>query len=105
MRKDKPKGMSEEAYRKMANKTTVTIKGVEYTIQSVSTSWLLRLMDKCGITGGKSKDTEKYWHEIFTNCVVSPPEVQSKGLRYFDENEDGGAAFDLYREIESFLTE
>lgn len=87
----------------MAKTKTVTIKGKEFTLQSVSPSWYYDFNDECGNTGGGKRKSTKYMDGMFKNCVISPPEVKADGMKYFDEQEDLSTAEKLIAEIESFL--
>jgi hypothetical protein len=103
--KDKPKGMSEGFYRTMAKTIKVEVRGVEYTLQSVSPSWFYDTCDKYGITGDKQQRTKDFRDIIIKNCVVSPTEVREKGLKYFDDTDDIAGSQELFRAIDSFLVE
>ncbi len=99
----KPKGLSERSYRKyMAKTKSVTINGMEFTLQSVSPTWYLNHNDETGMTSAKPK-TARYMDGLFRNVVVSPKEVQNGGMEYFDAAEDLSTAEKLVKEIESFL--
>ena len=89
----------------MAKQKEVTVRGQEFTLQSVSPTWYLEQNDKHGMTGGGSRNTPGYMDVIFRNCVIKPTEVASKGMKYFDESEDVKTAIDLLKAIESFLVE
>ena len=56
------------------------------------------------MTGGK-RDTTKYLDTIFKNCVISPPEIKSEGMAYFDGKEDVKTPEKLIKAIEQFLRE
>lgn len=86
----------------MAKTRKVIINGAEYELQSVSPTWYLDLNDECGMTGGKRK-TAKYMDSLFKNTVTAPKEVSTKGMQYFEEQEDISSAEKLLVEIESFL--
>jgi len=86
----------------MATQKKVTVRGQEFTLQSVSPTWYLEQNDKYGMTGGK-RQTPAYMDVMFRNCVISPPELTGSGMAYFDEREDIKTAIDLLKEIESFL--
>lgn len=89
----------------MAKQKKVTVRGQEFTLQSVSPSWYLEQNDKCGMTGGGSRNTTKYMDVMFRNCIVAPADVANSGMAYFDEQDDVKTAIDLLKEIESFLVE
>lgn len=86
----------------MAKTKEVEIGKQKFTLQSVSPSWYYDFNDECGNTGGKRRST-KYMDGMFRNCVISPPEIKSKGMTYFDENDDLGTAEKLIAAIEQFL--
>lgn len=86
----------------MAKTKKIIINGAEYELQSVSPTWYLDLNDECGMTGGKRK-TAKYMDNLFKNTVTAPKEVSTKGMQYFEEQEDISSAEKLLVEIESFL--
>ena len=96
----RPRGMREAGYRKfMAKQEVIRINGTEFVLQSVSPQWYMDNLDRFG----RGKNTSKYIDELFKNVVVSPPEVASKGMEYFNEKEDLATATTLLEEIESFL--
>lgn len=96
------KNMSERWYRKLARTETKIIRGVEYTLQSVSPKWYFDTNDRCGMTGDR-KDMYAYMDAMIKNVVVSPPEVAAGGMRYFDAQEDIATPEALIKEIERFL--
>ena len=101
----RPKSLSERGYRKyMAKQKKVTVEGQEFTLQSVSPTWYFGVNDDCGMTGGK-RDTTKYLDTMFKNVVISPPEVKSDGMAFFDEHEDVKTPEKLIKAIEQFLRE
>lgn len=83
----------------MAKQETIRINGQEYILQSVSPQWYMDNLDRFG----RGKNTAKYIDELIRNIVVSPPEVASKGMEYFNEQEDVATPTLLMEEIESFL--
>lgn len=87
----------------MAKQKKVSVEGQEFTLQSVSPSWYFQTNDECGMTGGRSRDTTKYLDTMFKNVVISPPEVASQGMSYFDEKEDVKTPEKLIKAIEQFL--
>ncbi|GHU69887.1 hypothetical protein FACS1894184_14580 [Clostridia bacterium] len=89
----------------MAKNKKVTINDIDYTLQSVSMTWYLDQLDKYGIVGSGKRDTRGYWDTLFRNVVISPPEITSQGISYFDKADDMSLGFKLHSEIESFLTE
>ena len=98
-----PKGLTERSYRKyMAKQKKVTVNGTEYTLQSVSPTWYFNHNDECGMTGGKRK-TVNYIDGLIKNIVISPKEVSTQGISYFEEAEDISTPEKLMTEIESFL--
>lgn len=102
---NRPKSLSERGYRKYMSKTKkVTIGEQEFTLQSVSPKWYFDFNDECGMNGGKRALT-KYIDGLIKNCVVSPPELKSVGLDYFEEKEDIRTPEKLVKEIEQFLRE
>lgn len=99
----RPKGLSERSYRKyMAKQKKVTVNGTEYTLQSVSPTWYFNHNDECGMTGGKRK-TAEYIDGLFKNVVISPKEVNTQGMSYFEDTDDIATPEKLMGEIESFL--
>ena len=88
----------------MSKTKKVTIGEQEFTIQRVSPTWYFQTNDECGMTGGK-RDTTKYLDTIFKNCVISPPEIKSEGMAYFDGKEDVKTPEKLIKAIEQFLRE
>lgn len=104
--RNKPKSLTERGYRKyMAKTKKVTVEGQEFTLQSVSPSWYFQTNDECGMTGGRSRDTNKYLDTMFRNVVIAPAEVSSQGMSYFDEKEDVKTPEKLIKAIEQFLRE
>jgi hypothetical protein len=99
----RPKGVCKEVYRKMAKTKQVTINGKDFTLQSADMDWYLDQCDRYGITGSGRRNTSGYWDVLFRNCVIDPPEVMTKGIKYFID--DMALGFKLHNEIESFLTE
>jgi len=103
---EKPLALSERRYRKlMAKQKTITIKGQEYTLQSVSPTWYMDQNDKFGMTGGSKKETAKYMDIMFRNVVIAPAEIANKGMAYFEDTEDIKTAVELLKEIEAFFLE
>lgn len=88
----------------MAKTKTIKIGDQEFTLQSVSPTWYFGVNDECGMTGGK-RDTTKYLDTMFKNTVISPAEVKSEGMAYFDEKEDVKTPEKLIKAIEQFLRE
>ena len=86
----------------MARIATVTIDDVDYTLQSVSPSWFYELQDDCGI-GTNDRDMKKFINELLKNVVVSPAEIKSEGIKYFDKKDDIGTSEKLTKEIMAFL--
>lgn len=86
----------------MARQKMVSINGVDYKLQSVSPSWYIGINDKYGMTGGK-KNTVGYMDDLLKNVVVEPKEVQSNGIKYFDDADDVSSLEALFTEIEFFL--
>ena len=87
----------------MAKKKDVVIRGLSCRLQSVSPSWYFDLMTDC--KDGGNLDNRRYMDELLRACVISPAEIRSKGLAYFDEREDRRTAMDLVKEINRFLDE
>ena len=83
----------------MAKQKKVTVNGTEYTLQSVSPTWYFNHNDECG---GKRK-TVNYIDGLIKNIVISPKEVSTQGISYFEEAEDISTPEKLMTEIESFL--
>lgn len=83
----------------MAKQATVIVNGNEYILQSVSPQWYLDNVDRFG----RGKNTAKYIDELIRNVVVSPPEVASRGLAYFNDLEDIATPTMLSEAIETFL--
>lgn len=86
----------------MARRTTVTIYGQEFILQSVSPTWYMDNSDEHGMSTGR-KHTSKYADALFKNCVISPAEIKVQGMKYFDEREDIASAGELLAAIETFL--
>ena len=86
----------------MAKQKKVTVNGTEYTLQSVSPTWYFNHNDECGMTGGNRK-TAEYIDGRFKNVVISPKEVNTQGMSYFEDTEDIATPEKLMGEIESFL--
>lgn len=102
---ERPKGIGERSYRKyMARQSEKTINGTKYTLQSVSPQWYMEINDEYGMTGGK-RDTAGYIDTLFKNVVVSPKEVATEGIGYFNKSNDIDTTEKLLKEIESFLRE
>lgn len=96
----RPRSLREEGYRRFMAKTMEkTIGGEDYVLQSVSPEWYLDNYDRFG----RGKNTKRYADELIKNVVVSPPEIASRGIAYFNERDDVGAAMELVDEIENFL--
>ena len=89
----------------MARTKTVTVNGVDYSLQSVTFSWYSNLTDLYINPANGRKNTAKYVDALIKGCVTAPAEVAKLGLKYFDEQEDLATPGDLAREIESFLSE
>jgi len=89
----------------MAKTKAKELNGVEYKFQSVSPRWYYDINDRYGNTGGGRKNSPDYMDEMFRNVVISPPEVATRGLSYFEDNDDLKGAEDLIGEIERFLRE
>ena len=101
---ERPKSLSERGYRKyMARQKKVTVKGTEFTLQSVSPSWYYETNDECGNTGSGKRKSAKYMDGLFAPGVISPPEVKAQGMEYFDEKEDLKTPEQLIGAIEQFL--
>ena len=99
----RPKSLTERGYRKYMSRTeTVEINGTEYTFQSVSPSWYYKNQDDCGI-GTSDRDSKKYVDNILKNVVISPAEIKTEGMKYFDKNDDISTVSTLVKEIERFL--
>lgn len=99
----RPKGLTERSYRKyMAKQKKVTVNGTEYTLQSVSPTWCFNHNDECGMTRGKRR-TVNYIDGLIKNIAISPKEVSTQGISYFEEAEDISTPEKLMTEIESFL--
>ena len=88
----------------MAKTKTIKIGDQEFTLQSVSPTWYFGVNDECGMTGGK-RDTTKYLDTMFKNTVISPAEVKSEGMAYFDEKEDVKTPEKLIKATVQFLRE
>ena len=103
---ERPQSLTERSYRKlMAKQKTYTINGQEYRLQSVSPTWYMEQNDKYGMTGGGKKETAQYMDAMFRNVVISPPEVASRGISFFDDNDDIKSAVALLKAIEAFFLE
>lgn len=89
----------------MARQKTITIEGVDYKLQSVSFSWYTNLTDLYIRPASGRKNTAKYADALIKGCVISPIEVATNGLKYFDELDDLATPSELVREIENFLSE
>ena len=100
----RPKSLTERGYRKhMAKTKEITIGDQKFTLQSVSPTWYFQANDDCGMTGNGRRDTVKYLDTMFKNVVVSPAEVKSDGMAYFDAKEDVKTPEKLIKAIEQFL--
>ena len=86
----------------MAKQKDVKVNGTDYKLQSVSPTWYFDHNDACGMTGGKRK-TAEYIDGLLKNVVISPKEVSTKGMAYFEEVGDIATPEKLLTEIESFL--
>lgn len=86
----------------MAKQKEVTVNGQKFKLQSVSPSWYYDFNDECGMTGGK-RQSRKYVDGMLRNCVISPAEVSSQGMDYFDAQDDLSTTEKLIKEIENFL--
>lgn len=87
----------------MARTKVVEINGVDYTLQSVSYEWYLDLNDRHGLSGGGRRKTSAYVDELLKNCVVTPGEIKTRGIKCFDDDIATGVA--LTSAIETFLSE
>jgi hypothetical protein len=87
----------------MARREIVNVNGQDFELQSVTPQWYFEQNDKCGMTGGGTKDTARYMDIMFKNVVVSPTNVSTKGMKAFEEEEDIETPELLIREIERFL--
>lgn len=83
----------------MAKQTVEKIGGVEYVLQSVSPEAYLDNHDRFG----RGKNTKRYMDWLIRNVVVSPPEIASQGIEYFNKRADVGGAGILVEAIETFL--
>ncbi len=89
----------------MARTKTVTLDGVNYTLQSVTFSWYSNLTDLYINPANGRKNTAKYADALIRGCVTAPAEVAKGGINYFDERDDLTTPSELVREIENFLAE
>lgn len=89
----------------MARQKTITVNGVEYTLQSVTFSWYSNLTDLYINPANGRKNTAKYADSLIRGCVTAPAEVAKGGIKYFDEQDDLATPSELVREIENFLAE
>lgn len=89
----------------MARTKTVTVNGVDYSLQSVTFSWYTNLTDLYINPNSGRKNTAKYADALIRGCVTAPAEVAKGGVKYFDEQEDLVTPSELVKEIESFLAE
>jgi len=89
----------------MARQKTVTVNGVDYTLQSASFSWYTNLTDLYIRPNSGRKNTAKYADALIKGCVIAPAEVAKGGVRFFDDQDDIATPSELVREIETFLTE
>lgn len=89
----------------MARQKKITVNGIDFTLQSVSPRWYLDTNDDCGMTGRGKRHSADYMDRMIKNCVISPSEIASAGLAYFDEKDDIKTPEELISEIESFLRE
>lgn len=87
----------------MAKQKEVTVEGQKFTLQSVSPTWYFQTNDECGMTGGRGRDTSKYLDTMFKNVVISPPEVATQDMAYFDDKDDVKTPEKLIKAIEHFL--
>lgn len=84
---------------------TVTVNGVDYTLQSVTYTWYMNKVDLYINPANGKKNTAKYADTLIKACVTAPAEVAKGGVRYFEEQDDIATISELAREIESFLLE
>lgn len=89
----------------MAKQKEISIGDQKFTLQSVSPTWYFGVNDDCGMTGGGKRDTTKYLDTMFKNVVISPAEVKTEGMAYFDDREDVKTPEKLIKAIEQFLRE
>ncbi|MDR1262597.1 MAG: hypothetical protein LBK46_03785 [Oscillospiraceae bacterium] len=90
----------------MARRKQVTVNGIEYDLQSIPVSEYMKYNEKYGMTGNKTQNRMAYFEYIMRACIVSPKEVATNGMKYFDDNEDDiNGFYALIGEIESFLGE
>ena len=89
----------------MARTKTVTVNGMDFSLQSVTFSWYSNLTDLYVNPATGRKNTAKYVDALIRGCVTAPAEVARGGLKYFDEQEDLVTPSELVREIENFLSE
>lgn len=89
----------------MARTKTITLNGMEYTLQSVTFSWYSNLTDLYINPANGRKNTAKYADALIRGCVTAPAEVAKGGIAYFDNHDDLSTPSELVREIENFLAE
>ena len=83
----------------MAKQGQDTINGVVYTYQSCSPEAYYDNYDRFG----RGKNTKRYIDWLIRNIVVSPPEVATGGIDYFNKRDDVSTPTMLMESIENFL--
>ena len=81
----------------------VTANEQSFIIKLPRPTWYLEQNDKCGMTGGGSRNIPKYMDAMFRNCVIDPAEVMERGMTYFNEQGDCKTPEALAKEIEGFI--
>jgi len=88
----------------MARQEEKTVNGQTFKLQSVSPTWYFQLNADCNIAGGGGKrDLVTYMDTLFKNVIISPAEVKTEGMAYFDAREDIETPELLVGVIEKFL--
>lgn len=80
----------------MAKQTTVTVNGVEYTLQHPGARWYLQAIDRHTNAKG-NLEREKYIEDLLKHVVVDPV------VTIDDFGDDLGSLLELVSKIESFL--
>ena len=80
----------------MSIKKTITVRGKEFELQSVSFDWYMEIMSEYQ----NSKDIKDFYDNIIRNAVLDR-EVQAKGLGYFGD--DVGMGMEVGKQVARFL--
>lgn len=93
----RPKSLSERTFRNfMSIKKTVTIRGKEFTMQSVSFDWYMEVITEYQ----NSKDIKDFYDSIIRSSILDK-EIQSQGLGFFGD--DVGLGMEVGKQVARFL--